>query len=57
MTNIDTQRLLNLVEEQTGYPVVLGTTDTAIGDGEMITAAAGHPVHLINISQPMPAAC
>ena len=50
MTNNETKRLLNQVEEQTGYRVTIGTTDKAIGDAEMITAANGHPVHLINVS-------
>lgn len=50
MTNTDTHKLLNQVEEQTGCRVVLGTTENAIGDAEMITAGTGHPVHLINVS-------
>ena len=51
MANADTQRLLTLVEEQTGYRVTVGTTDANSADAEMISAAADHPVHLINVSR------
>jgi len=47
----DTARLLRLVEELTGYPVQVGTTDSAAGDAEMMSAAPAHPVHLVNVSR------
>lgn len=50
MANPDTQKILKQVEDQTSYRVVLGTTDKAVGDAEMVAAAPGHPVHLINVS-------
>jgi hypothetical protein len=50
MFSSDTERLISLVEEQTGYRVQTGTTDSAMGDAEMLSAAPGHPVHVINVS-------
>jgi hypothetical protein len=50
MPNADTARLIALVEQETGYRVTLGTTDTAVGDAEMVSAAAAHPAHVINVS-------
>lgn len=46
----ETARLISLVEQDTGYRVAVGTTDDTSADAEMISAAPGHPVHLINVS-------
>jgi mitochondrial fission protein ELM1 len=51
MSNSDTERLIKQVEDQTGYRVVLGTTDSITSDAEMISAATEHPVHVINVSK------
>jgi hypothetical protein len=51
MPNADTERLLALVEERTGYRVTVDTIDTCAGDAEMISAAADHPFHLVRIAQ------
>lgn len=50
MANPDTQKLVDQVEECTGYRVTLGTTDKVSADAEMISAAKTHPTHIINIS-------
>lgn len=46
----ETARLVALVEQETGYRVTVGTTNNSKADAEMISAAPGHPVHLINVS-------
>ena len=48
--NAETAKLIALVEKETGFRVTVGTTDNATADAEMISAAPGHPVHLINVS-------
>jgi hypothetical protein len=50
MANEDTQKLIDQVEESTGYRITLGTSESATGDAEMISAAKSHPTHIINIS-------
>jgi len=51
MSNVDTERLLALVEEQTGYRVTVDTIDKCTADAEMISAAPDHPFHLVRIAQ------
>ena len=46
----ETSRMLALVEQETGYRVTVGTADNSKADAEMISAAPGHPFHLINVS-------
>lgn len=46
----ETARLIALVEQETGYRVTVGTTNDSKPDAEMISAAPGHPFHLINVS-------
>ncbi len=51
MPNADTERLMALVEERTGYRVAVDTIDKCAGDAEMISAAPDHPFHLVRIAQ------
>lgn len=50
MANEDTQRLIDQVEECTGYRVAVGTSSSISTDAEMISAAKSHPTHIINVS-------
>ena len=43
MANEDTQRLISMVEEQTGYRVMVGTSDIETADAQMISAKAVPP--------------
>ena len=47
----DTKKLLGLVRDLTGYEVNVESADTEAGNAEMISAAPGHPVHLIKVSR------
>ena len=46
----DTEKIMRLVEERTGYRVQVGTTEESSSDAEMISAAEDHPTHIINVS-------
>lgn len=50
MSNPDTEKLLRLVEEETGYRVSVGTTDKVNAGAEMLSATPGRPTHIINVS-------
>ncbi len=53
MANEDTQRLISMVEEHTGYRVMVGTSDIETADAQMISAKADPPppIHIINVSK------
>ena len=46
----DTAKLMDRVEEETGYRVAVGTVETENADAEMMTAAPSRPAHVINVS-------
>ncbi len=54
MTSPDTQKMMDLVEENTGYKVALSTSSEIATHGQMTSASKHNPMHLINVSTKYP---
>ena len=50
MTSPDTQKMIDLVEENTGYKVSLSTSSEISTHGQMISASKHNPMHLITVN-------
>lgn len=50
MTHPDTQKMIQLVEEQTGYRVSVDLISGIQEHAQMISARPGNPVHLIRVN-------
>ena len=50
MASPETKRLIDMVEECTGFRVNVGTTDDETSDAKMMTATPERPAHIINVA-------